>query len=151
MGEWVTLSKHRSHSSKFLPLQVSIRVCKMGHIWPTRLNLGEWVTLSKHGSHIKNVALGTMSHSGKNGSLLPKWIKLGIINHINMGHTHANYRTLKYESHWAKWVTFFQKGQTLENESHCINMSNTDQNYSPWRYELQWAKWVTFDQMGWRL
>ena len=50
-----------------------------------------------------------------------------------MGHTHQNCRTWKYESHWEKWVRFFQKGQTLENESHCINMTYTDQNYRTYK------------------
>ena len=37
-----------------------------------------------------------------------------------MGHTFKNCRTWKYESHWAKWVTFGQMGQTWEGESHSI-------------------------------
>ena len=37
-----------------------------------------------------------------------------------MGHTYQNCRTSKYESHWAKWVTFGQMGQTWEGESHSI-------------------------------
>ena len=37
-----------------------------------------------------------------------------------MGHIYQNWRTWKYESHWAKWVTFGQMGQTWEGESHSI-------------------------------
>ena len=37
-----------------------------------------------------------------------------------MGHTYQNWRTWKYESHCAKWVTFGQIGQTWEGESHSI-------------------------------
>ena len=37
-----------------------------------------------------------------------------------MGHTYQNWRTWKYESHCAKWVTFGQMGQTWEGESHSI-------------------------------
>ena len=61
---------------------------------------------------------------------------------INMGHTYQNCRTWKYESHWAKWVTFGQMGQIWEGESHGIkgvkvikivalgSMSHTAQNGS---------------------
>ena len=49
---------------------------------------------------------------------------------INMGHTYQNSRTLIYESHRAKWVTFGKMGETLENESHLINMGHTWENGS---------------------
>ena len=65
-----------------------------------------------------------------------------------MGHTHQNCPTLKYESHWAKWVTFGQMGKTLENESLFINMGHTYQNCRTLKYKSHWAKWVTFGQMG---
>ena len=52
---------------------------------------------------------------------------------INMGHTYKNCRTWKYESHWAKWVTFGQMGQTWKGESHSINMGHTYQNCRTWK------------------
>ena len=82
MGEWVTLYKHGSHSSKLLHLELWVTLGKMGLFWPNGSNLGEWVTLYKHGSHSsKIVALGTVSHSGQNGSLLAKWVKFGRMRH----------------------------------------------------------------------
>ena len=65
-----------------------------------------------------------------------------------MGHTYQNWRTWKYESHCAIWVTFGQMGQTWEGESHSIkrvtlikivalgSRSHTGQNGS------RLAKWV---------
>ena len=52
-----------------------------------------------------------------------------------MGHTYQNWRTWKYESNCAKWVTFGQMGQTWEGESH----------------SQMGIKWVTLIKIGtWR-
>ena len=58
---------------------------------------------------------------------------------INMG---QNIRTSKYESQWAKWVTFVQMGQTWENKTHLINMGHTYKNCRTWKKDSHWAKWV---------
>ena len=52
---------------------------------------------------------------------------------INMGHTYQNIRTWKYESHWAKWVTFGQMGQTWEGESHSIKWVTLKKNCRTWK------------------
>ena len=71
-----------------------------------------------------------------------------------MGHTYQNWRTWKYESHWAKWVTFGQMDQTWEGESHSIkwvtlikivaleSRSHTGQNGS------HLAKWVKLGKVS---
>ena len=71
-----------------------------------------------------------------------------------MGHTYQNWRTWRYESHCAKWVTFGQIGQTWEGESHSIKWvtliiivatgttSHTAQNGS------HLAKWVKLGKVS---
>ena len=57
----------------------------------------------------------------------------GESNSISMGRTCQNCRTWKYESHWAKRVTFGQMGQTWEGESHSITRGHTYQNCRTWK------------------
>ena len=69
----------------------------------------------------------------KNITRTMKDIILGLLNRTDIINYLIILGEFGNESHWAKWVTFGQMGQTWEEESHFINMGHTYQNCRTWK------------------